>query len=609
MAAAIQFGKWVVFTQSFHTLFVGNREQELHQLGRNLLASLGNFFAFSALGQTTGLACMHTLSPCFVAVPLLVGITRLSLGALSTNPKSRLYAAINFSHQNWDRFAQLVNLVACTALLYFGAPVWGWVGIALGVQSAIVGFPYLSKQLQQFFTRPSTISHNSSVGAERLRTSTAKANAEKLIKAYEKQIKDTHCGIATSVVALNALFYDGEKRMTQESFYSEKLKKPSQTQVDKGGLPFAWLASILENLGSLKLTVSKHVASSLPDQQIRQSIIAALKDSNRCVLTQFGHPKLGQTGEDGHWSPLAAYDERSDSFLLLDVCDGPRWVSAPLLIEAMRTETRVKKLPRGFLILDKQVNPKISSPPSRTRIGALSPEVQPKPLPSEQIALDTAEGMKRLNESHAKANHLTLLRFYETQMPHCCGIATAVMALNALSIRQGENRGKSEKTDEKTVRKASDSFSSYRTQQQRFFEDLQNSRIVTQDEVWKRGISLIELGDLLKLRSLKVTVYKAVDLQAEKIRSVILDALKNKNPQQCVLANFQRGLLGQKSNGAHWSPVAAYHEPSDSYLILDVSRLDYGPYWVKASALIQAMQTRTLSQENSRGFLIVEKAV
>lgn len=198
-----------------------------------------------------------------------------------------------------------------------------------------------------------SIPYESPVGEERLKTSDAKSNADKLIRAYERQIKPTYCSIATSVVALNALFFGGEKTVTQQDFYSRELASVSQNQVDKGGLPLNWLAQVLENLGKWHLTVSRNIASTLPNEQIHQSIRAALMDPNQCVLAQFCHPELGQKEGVGHWSPLAAYHEKSDSFLILDVNHGSRWVDASLLIEAMKTATPEKKSSRGFLILKK----------------------------------------------------------------------------------------------------------------------------------------------------------------------------------------------------------------------------------------------------------------
>ena len=48
-----------------------------------------------------------------------------------------------------------------------------------------------------------------------------------------------------------------------------------------------------------------------------------------------------------------------------------------------------------------------------------------------------------------------------------------------------------------------------------------------------------------------------------------------------MLVNYLRSAIGQKTGG-HISPLAAYNQETDSFLILDVSRYKYPPIWVKA---------------------------
>ena len=57
-----------------------------------------------------------------------------------------------------------------------------------------------------------------------------------------------------------------------------------------------------------------------------------------------------------------------------------------------------------------------------------------------------------------------------------------------------------------------------------------------------------------------------------------------------VLVNYLRKAIAQKTGG-HISPLAAYNQESDRFLILDVSRYKYPPVWVKAEELWQAMAT------------------
>ena len=74
-----------------------------------------------------------------------------------------------------------------------------------------------------------------------------------------------------------------------------------------------------------------------------------------------------------------------------------------------------------------------------------------------------------------------------------------------------------------------------------------------------------------------------------------------------LLVDFLRSALGQDF-GAHWSPLAAYHAASDRFLVLDVNRIRYPPYWAKAADLFDAMNTRDPDAGASRGWLVVSIA-
>jgi hypothetical protein len=75
-------------------------------------------------------------------------------------------------------------------------------------------------------------------------------------------------------------------------------------------------------------------------------------------------------------------------------------------------------------------------------------------------------------------------------------------------------------------------------------------------------------------------------------------------PDRYVLVDFLRTELGQDF-GAHWSPLAAYHAGSDRFLVLDVARVRYPPYWVRADDLFRAMATHDLDSGKSRGWIVV----
>ncbi|PJD95906.1 MAG: glutathione gamma-glutamylcysteinyltransferase [Parachlamydia sp.] len=196
--------------------------------------------------------------------------------------------------------------------------------------------------------------------------------------------------------------------------------------------------------------------------------------------------------------------------------------------------------------------------------------------------------MSRLQKSDAKENFWKLLRYYESQIrPTYCSIATSVITLNTLSIEASQSKF----------------LGKYRmfTQEEFFSDDVLG--VIDQNDVAQRGMSLEDLAMVLKVFPVKVLKYEGLDFSQEEIRDLIISALKN--PNQCVLALYQRKEL-QQEGGGHWSPIAAYEAESDSFLVLDVARFKYPPVWVNTSAFINSMRTVNIYNK-SRGFIIIEK--
>jgi hypothetical protein len=77
-------------------------------------------------------------------------------------------------------------------------------------------------------------------------------------------------------------------------------------------------------------------------------------------------------------------------------------------------------------------------------------------------------------------------------------------------------------------------------------------------------------------------------------------------PVNFVMVNYLRSAIGQKTGG-HISPVAAYNEQTDRFLILDVSRYKYPPVWVRAADLWKAMDTVDSGSGKKRGFVLVSR--
>jgi hypothetical protein len=204
-----------------------------------------------------------------------------------------------------------------------------------------------------------------------------------LASFFEPQVNKFNCGPATGTVLLNALFlhqpsrekpvdpstyplkenYIGPafnpsfEKFTQATFFnpkSEKVKsretfygKPGPDRVQDGGLMLDQFSRMLEAHG-LKTQIF-YAESSDAFLKQKSVLIASLKDANSFIAINFDRKVLDQNG-GGHISPLVAYDQETDSFLVMDVNPAVTewfWVDAIRLFASMNSKDG--KQYRGFL--------------------------------------------------------------------------------------------------------------------------------------------------------------------------------------------------------------------------------------------------------------------
>jgi hypothetical protein len=245
-------------------------------------------------------------------------------------------------------------------------------------------------------------------GTDRFARAKSKVDAYKLMNHYRTQTDKLSCGPTSGAIVLNALrhgtqlapladfradFLEGMPEMevegkkqrfdprlrtyTPENFLSESAERVKPTAVvlaqinEKGerdpGLTLVQLTRMLSEAHQLeveKIEVgTQATARNLPESttelasQRVVAVLAAIKKNlateGDYVLINYNRPQLGQKG-GGHISPVGAYDEQSDSFLILDVnpSGGPWvWVEASDLVNAMNTFDSDAKANRGVLLI------------------------------------------------------------------------------------------------------------------------------------------------------------------------------------------------------------------------------------------------------------------
>ncbi|MFN8609713.1 MAG: phytochelatin synthase family protein [Vulcanimicrobiota bacterium] len=214
---------------------------------------------------------------------------------------------------------------------------------------------------------------------------------------------------------------------------------------------------------------------------------------------------------------------------------------------------------------------------------------QPLRLPATSVGLDTAEGQSLWQSSQNKADYWPLIIHYETQQgPAECGPASCVMVLNSLGLEAPAN----------TVHPPFHQFT-----QTNFFSPAVE-KVLPRQTLLHQGATLDELGGMLKAWKLQVSIHHAADSNLDEFRKRAREALASGT--QFVIINFHRDPLEQ-IGGAHFSPLAAYDQASDRFLMLDVARFRYPPYWITAESLFAAMNTTDSQSGKTRGYLLISR--
>ncbi len=228
----------------------------------------------------------------------------------------------------------------------------------------------------------------------------------------------------------------------------------------------------------------------------------------------------------------------------------------------------------------------------------------------ELVNWESPDGMERFGRSEYKTDFFKLANNFESQSNKIfCGPTSAVIVLNALreknQIKIAEDKSLLSKSEMKNLPKEFNPFFKRYTQKNVFSIGKAKSKEAVLGRPIKGkqdfGFQLRQFNDLLKAHKLKTMMYIVSDKVSLKLmQTKINENLKNKNDY--VLVNYARKSLGQEGGG-HISPIGAYDEKSDSYLVMDVNPNKAPWVWVKAQDLYNAMNT--FDTIENRGFILI----
>lgn len=222
-------------------------------------------------------------------------------------------------------------------------------------------------------------------------------------------------------------------------------------------------------------------------------------------------------------------------------------------------------------------------------LGLVGARAQQIALPSTSTPLTSEVGQRLLTESTDKADFLSLAVHAQTQVNGShCGPASCVMVLNALGVPAPDSAD----------------HPPYKYFDQENFFTPATEQVLPRDTLLHHGATLEQLAGMLRAHGLKVRAVHAADGGLEAFRDQVRAAMAS--GQQYVLVNFVRQPLNQEGGG-HFSPIAAYHEGTDQFLVMDVARYKYPPFWVPAADLFKAMNTFDKDANANRGYLVIDR--
>lgn len=210
-------------------------------------------------------------------------------------------------------------------------------------------------------------------------------------------------------------------------------------------------------------------------------------------------------------------------------------------------------------------------------------------LPDTSVALSSKAGQQLLLESEHKSAYWPLSIRYESQENHSfCGPASAVMILNSLGLRAP----------------LSLTHAPFHEFQQESFFTPETEKILPRARLLQRGATLQQLARMLRVHGAQAQAVHARAGGEDRFRSEARQALSQDG--HFVIINFARAPLNQ-TGGTHFSPLGAYHAGSDRFLVMDVARFRYPPFWVKTGELFRSMNTVDSDSGDTRGYILVWK--
>ena len=252
-----------------------------------------------------------------------------------------------------------------------------------------LSFHYNDYQPSQYSKKVAVLNWQTKEGKERFARTKYKEAFFDLAHHFAPQPDPAACGQATATIILGALYEQNKKPMplleawpiqfgekkyaleyriwNKDNFFNEETDKIMPRKAISmrtvkndgtfgGGIDIDELQKMLKIHGvKSKLTlVEKFSDENLAN--FRTLVKETLSANKKYLVLNYDHSYKSAMG--GHYSPVVAYDEESDSVLMLDVASHRApwsWINLSEIYHAMNTKNYSQKAYRGYLLIDSKL--------------------------------------------------------------------------------------------------------------------------------------------------------------------------------------------------------------------------------------------------------------
>ena len=211
---------------------------------------------------------------------------------------------------------------------------------------------------------PSLIAFDTPEGQRLLEESRTKVSFVPLSMHFTTQENLSSCGVASACMVLNAVGIDRPvspehspfRLFTHSNLFTPQVREIiTPERVHRSGMTLETFGEVLKTL-PVKVRVIH--AEETDCDRFRKTAANMLGSRNQFLVVNYLRSKIGQQS-GGHFSALAAYNDKADRFLILDVARykyPPVWVKTEQLWEAMKAVDPDSGKSRGYVtigLLDK----------------------------------------------------------------------------------------------------------------------------------------------------------------------------------------------------------------------------------------------------------------